>query len=155
MKTLAGVSLKHPESAYDGLQKSLQQEWELLQRVTPIIGDAFRPLEKALRETFVTMIFEGLGEGASEQGVTRLPVKQVGLALTEPTLTAPENWTASCVITAILVAALRGQVEFQTADHSACLQEVRMVVWRRSTHQAEEALATKIAGSPVQGARQL
>ena len=32
---LSGVAYKHLHSAYAGLQKSLQQEWEFLQRVTP------------------------------------------------------------------------------------------------------------------------
>ena len=37
-----------------------------MQRVTPGIGDAFSPVEKALQETFVPNLFEGLGEGALE-----------------------------------------------------------------------------------------
>ena len=108
--------------------------------------------EKALQDNFVPALFEGLGEGAPERGVTRLPVKQAGLALLDPNLTAPENWTASCVIKGHLFAALRGQVEFWTADHSAFLWEGRTAVQRRSTQQAEDALAAKIAGAPVQGA---
>ena len=32
-KILAGVALKHPQSAYAGLQKSLHQEWAFVQRV--------------------------------------------------------------------------------------------------------------------------
>ena len=35
MKTLEGVARKHLQSAYAGLQKSIQQEWEFVQRVTP------------------------------------------------------------------------------------------------------------------------
>ena len=35
VKNLAGVARKHLQSAYVGLQKSLQQEWEFVQRVTP------------------------------------------------------------------------------------------------------------------------
>ena len=97
--------------------KSLHREWEFVQRVTPGIRDAFGLVEKALRETFLPDLFEGLGEGAPEIGVTRPPVKQTRLALTDQTLTAPKNWTASCVITGHLVAALRGQLELQTADH--------------------------------------
>ena len=62
---------------------------------------------------------------------------------------------ASCVNTGHLVAALRGQVEFQTADHSACLQEGRTAVWRQIQQQAEEALVSTISGGLVQGARQL
>ena len=100
-------------------------------------------------------LFEGLGEGAPEQGVTRLPVKQAGLALPDPTLTDPENWAASCVVTEHLVATLRVQVEFRTADHLAFLREGQAAVWRRSTHRAEEALVATIAGDPVQGACQI
>ena len=50
--TLAGVDIKHPQSAYAGLQKSLQQEWAFVQRVTPGVGAAFGPVEEALREVF-------------------------------------------------------------------------------------------------------
>ena len=33
VQTLAGVACKQPQSAYAGLQKSLQQEWSFVQRV--------------------------------------------------------------------------------------------------------------------------
>ena len=51
--TLVGVSRKHPQSAYSGLKKSLQQQWEFLQQVTPGIRDAFVPVEKVLWENFL------------------------------------------------------------------------------------------------------
>ena len=69
-----------------------------MKRVTPVIGDAFVLVEKGLWETFVLAPLEGLGEGEPERGVTCLPVKQAGLALTDTTQTSPENWKASCVI---------------------------------------------------------
>ena len=62
VEILSGVSRKHPQSAYVGLQKSLQQEWAFVQWVTPGIGDAFGPVVKALRETFVPALSEGLGD---------------------------------------------------------------------------------------------
>ena len=46
-----------------------------MQRVTPGIGNAFGPVEKALRETFVPALFKRLGEGTLKRGVTLLPVK--------------------------------------------------------------------------------
>ena len=146
VEILARVSRKHLQSAYTGLQKSLQQEWAFVQRVTIGINNAFRPVEMALKETFVPALFEGLGGGVPERGVTRLPVKQAGLALPDPSQTAPENWTASCVITGYLVAALRGQVEFRTADHLACLREGRTDVWQRRQQGAEEALTATLVG---------
>ena len=100
-------------------------------------------------------LFEGLSEVVPEQGVTCLPVKQAGLALTDPSQTAPENWTASCVITGHLVAVLRGQVEFRTADHSACIREGRTVVWRRGQRRAEEALTAALEGALILHACQL
>ena len=75
VETLARVSRKQPQYSYAGLQKSLQKEWAFVQRVTPGIGDAFGLVEKALRETFVPALFEGLVNGIPERGVTRLLVK--------------------------------------------------------------------------------
>ena len=57
--------------------------------VTPGIGDAFGPVEKALRETFLPALFEVLVEGALERGVTRLPVKHTVLDLPDPTRMSP------------------------------------------------------------------
>ena len=74
------------------------------------------------------------------------------MALPDPTKTTPKRWAASCVITGHLVTALWGQVEFWTADHSACPKEGQTAVWKRIAQQAEEALAVTILGPPVQGA---
>ena len=120
VRTLAGVARKHPQSAYKGLQKSLQQEWAFVQRVTPGIGDAFGPVEE-ITTAFLPELFEGVGDCSPGRAITRLIVKQAGLTLPDPTRTAPDNWQASCVITGNLVSALRGQVPFWTADHAACL----------------------------------
>ena len=81
MAILSGVARKHPKSAYAGLKKSLQKEWEFVQRVTPGVGDSFGPVETVLKETFVPALSEGLCKGMLERGVTRLPVKQAVLAL--------------------------------------------------------------------------
>ena len=77
------------------------------------------------------------------------------LSLPDPTKTASENWTASYVITGHLVAVLRGQVEFRTADHSACLREGRTAVRRRGQIRVEEALKAALEGALVLHARRL
>ena len=126
-----------------------------MQRVTPGVGEALGPVEEALREIFVPALFEGLREGVPEREHTRLLVKQAGLALPDPIQTAPENWTASCLITGYLVAALRGQVEFRTADHSACLRESRTAVRKRGEIRAEEALTAVLERALVLQARRM
>ena len=123
-----------------------------MQRVTQGIGSAFGPVEKALRETFLPELFMGMGNGVPERGVTCLLVKQAGLELPDPSKTDPENWTASCVITGHLVASLRGQVEFRTADHCSCLHEGQTAVWQKGERWAEEAMTAALEGAPVQHA---
>ena len=77
-----------------------------------------------------------------------MPVKQAGMALLDLTLTAPENWQASCVITGHLVSALRGQVPFRTADHESCLRDGRAAVRRQNVDKAVASLETTIARAP-------
>ena len=60
-----------------------------MQRVTAGVGDAFGLVEEALRGVFVPALYEGLREGVLQRGITLLPVKQAGLALPDPTQTAP------------------------------------------------------------------
>ena len=85
------------------MQKSLQQEWEFVQRVTPGISNAFGLVEEEIAKAFLPALFEGAGDGAPGREITHLTVKQAGMALPDPTQTAPENWQASCVITGQLV----------------------------------------------------
>ena len=75
------MNRKNLQSYYAGLQKSLQQEWAFVQRITPGIWGAFRPVEKAIRDSFMLKLFQVSGEGILGQGVTCLPVKQAGMDL--------------------------------------------------------------------------
>ena len=124
-----------------------------MQRVTPGVGGVFYPVEEALREVFVPALFQGLKEGLPTRENTCLPAKQAGLAIPDPVKTAPENWTASCVITGNLVAALRGQAVFQTADHMACLRGGQLAVRHRGEQWAEAALTAALEGALVLQAR--
>ena len=97
------------------------------------------------------VLLQGLGEGTPERGITRLPVKQAVLEIPDSMKKAPENWMASCVVTGHLVAFLRVQEYFRTADHSACLREGSTALRKRRVLMAEEALAETLAGALVQG----
>ena len=108
---------------------------------------------EAPQETFLPDLFQGLGYGASGRGFNRLPVKQAVIYLLDPTKTAPENWTTSCVITGHLVTALRGQTTFWTANHTACLRGGRLAVSHKWELRAEAALTAALEGDPVKQAR--
>ena len=73
-------------------------------------------------------------------------MKKAGLDLPDSTKTAPENLTASYVITGHLVAALRGQEEIRTSDNSAYLQDGRAELQNQSVLRADEALVETLLG---------
>ncbi len=56
---LAVVAKNFPQAAYSsGLQKSLQQEWQFVQRVVKgISGDDFSEIEKAINDLFLPSLF--------------------------------------------------------------------------------------------------
>ena len=58
VRKLSRVARKHPQSAYAGLQQSLQQELAFVQQVTPGIGDAFGPVEEEIAMAFLPEPFE-------------------------------------------------------------------------------------------------
>ena len=155
VSVLEGVAHKHPQSDYAGLQKSLQQEWDFVQRVTPGVGAEYGPVKEALREVFLLALFQGLTEGLQTRANTRLPVKQARLAIPDPVQTAPDNWTASCVITGHLVASPRGQAAFRTANHTDCLRGGRLSVRHRGEQRAEAVLTVALEGGLVQQARRM
>ena len=82
-------------------------------------------------------------------------MKQAGISFPEPTNKASDNQTTYCVITGYLVAALRGQEEFSTADHAAYMREERAEVQKRNKLRSEESMEETLEGSPAHEARHL
>ena len=58
VEALARVAKRFPQTAYAGLAKSLQSEWQYLQRVVPNAGLSFAPVEAALTTTFLPSLLQ-------------------------------------------------------------------------------------------------
>ena len=54
------VACKHLQTAYAGLQKSLQKEWDFVQCAILDTGKALHTVEDALREVFLPALFREL-----------------------------------------------------------------------------------------------
>jgi hypothetical protein len=54
---LAFAALSHPQTAFAGLQKSLQHEWQFVQRVIGDIGDCFDDVKDSITNIFLPMLF--------------------------------------------------------------------------------------------------
>ena len=77
---LAAVAPNFPQAAYSGLQKSLQQEWQFVQRVTKGIGPEFKNIELSLTRTFLPTLFgDDYGDDDPRRNISCLPVKWAGI----------------------------------------------------------------------------
>ena len=153
--TLAGVAPRHPQTAYGGTQKSLQQKWAFVQCVTPDIGMAFQVVEYAMRDIFLPALFQGATAQIPGRAITGLSVRQAEIALPDPAQTAGENWTASCTITGHLAAALCGTADFRSGNHALLTRKVRTDIRQRHAEEAETALEEAWAAASKPDARQL
>jgi hypothetical protein len=82
IEQLAKVSQRFPQAAYAGLTKSLQMEWQYLQRVLPHAGPSFAPIETALTKTFLPTLLQEPGDSAAPlRDLMALPVRHAGLGI--------------------------------------------------------------------------
>ena len=114
-----------PQTAYSGLQRSLQQEWQFLQRVTTNVRDEFLPIRETLRKSFFPSLFADPLSDPLLMDILHLPAKTAGLSLPDPVTSAESNYAASQVICGHLVQALCGQIEFSIFDHIDTIEEGR------------------------------
>ena len=80
-----GVLCNHQKTAYAGLQKSLQQEWDFVQHVTPDIGTSLHTMEDSLRDEFLLDLFKEYTSYIPGREFTSLPVRKDMLALPDTT----------------------------------------------------------------------
>jgi len=62
VERLAQVAPRFPQTAYAGLSKSLQLEWQYLQRVVPDTGATLVPIEAAIANTFLPALLAEPGD---------------------------------------------------------------------------------------------
>jgi hypothetical protein len=122
---LAFVALSHPQSAYAGLQKSLQMEWQFVQRVVKGIGDDFSENEKSIDDLFLPALFsDKLEDHDARHFLRKLPMKFSGLGLPDPAASSKSNLEASTLVCSHLLAAFRSLETFSPAKHQSVRQTV-------------------------------
>ena len=127
---LAEVAKLYPQAAYSAMQRSLQQEWLFIQRVTDSIGpinSIYQPIESALDQKFIPSLFLLEQENLIPKlrNLTKLPVKDCGLALPDPTQTASANNKTSKQATTHLTQALLGNVAWDIDTHKETMADAK------------------------------
>ena len=122
IKIFGRIAKRYPQTAFAGLSKSLQMEWNYVQRIIPSISDKFVLIEKALTEHFLPALF---GEGevigpaviADLWDILCLPVKHAGLGIFNPAHQADHNFQVSESITKDISTSLRDNSELDAMVH--------------------------------------
>jgi hypothetical protein len=115
-----------PQAAYSGLQKSLQQEWHFVQRVTKGIGPKFASIEQTLAKTFLPTLFgNGYDNDDPWSALAGLPVKWAGLVIPDPTTLVQPNYEASILLCSHILAAFQGVHVFWSTNHLKVIKEVK------------------------------
>jgi hypothetical protein len=145
---LASVAPNFPQAAYSSLQKSLQQEWQFVQRVTEGIGPEFQTVELTLSTTFLPTLFgDNYDEDGPRRKISCLPVKWSGLAIPDPTSSADSNYNASILLCLHLLAAFRSVDTFWSANHMAVIVKVKAGL-KLCNHATHECTLTSLTLKP-------
>jgi hypothetical protein len=147
---LSMLATKYPQSAYTGLQKFLQNEWQSVQRVKPGIGEHFQRVEKALATQFLPALFgESLATATDDTDPRRLcaclPVKHAGIAIEDPTATSDVFYEVSTLICSHLTAAVRGVEKFKHSTHMAIRKDTIAELRKRKTQRHDKELSSILA----------
>jgi len=98
------VAKRFPQTAYAGLTKLFQMEWQYLQQVTPpgsALG-AFQPIEEAIRSHFIPALLGDSSESTDgERKPYSRPVKFGGLGIPNPTETSADDYSTSVLSPAV------------------------------------------------------
>ena len=93
-----------------------------------------------MQNSLLLDLFQGATAKVLSRGVTCLPVKQVGLAIPNPTLFVSDNYTALYVVTGNLVRDPRVKKQFKTRYHALILLEGCGNIWHYNVQNTQMAL---------------
>jgi hypothetical protein len=138
IKAIAKVAPLFPQMAYAGIQKSLQQEWQFVQRVIDGIGGEFSEVEAALTEVFLPALFEKtMPTGSHLQKVTALPVKVSGLSIPNAEHSGMKIFLTSMDCCSFLANVIMGRATWSHLDHKVTLKQTREAAQSSSITDAE------------------
>ena len=157
VKQLATVAADYPQAAYSGMQRSLQQEWQFMQRVSSLATNdpnTYSPLENAIRNTFVKELLQAPTFWASDEnreltkGLSKLPIRTGGLALPDPTETLTPSSSTSRKGTSHLTDSLLKLTDWDIDSHKETMKEAKSDYKSEKLKKAESEYKTLTSSTP-------
>jgi hypothetical protein len=156
VKALSMVARRYPQTAYAGLTKSLQAEWQYVQRVTPNIHLAFAPLELAIAQIFIPALLNcTIEEAAPLRPLIALPVRNGGLGILDPTKTSDHCYSASTSITSLVTDSLIHGKPLCAMEHRRTAAIGRLAAKNHLRATNDDNLSTILANSKPMDKRRI
>ena len=122
---LSKVAEKESQAALVGLTRSLQCEWNVVQRLVKDTSQLFASLEKMLEENFLPSLLGTSSVTHSDRVLYSLPVKRGGLGVRNPIEGAELAFSTSREATGCLVNSILLQDDFDQPLHKTKMREAR------------------------------
>ena len=139
LESLATIAETEPQVAFSALTKSMQFQWNYVQRVVPGCQSLFDELESVIAEKFLPAIF-GCEVSSLERELFSLPARMGGLGVFKPNEMTEMLFNSSKNSTKVIVDAIRGRQEFEIDTHFSQLLEVRAEVVKEKERLFDEKL---------------
>jgi hypothetical protein len=135
------VAGPYPQSAYTGMQKSVQAEFTFVQRVIRDVGDKFGTIREVVHRPFLpSLLKETPPENDPLHRLAALPAKSAGLALPDPVESADLNFRASEVTNSHIIQVMRGKEIFSLQDHQANTRKIKANIKKQKEVAHKSAL---------------
>ena len=122
---MSKVAEKEPQAVLVGLTRSLQCEWNFVQRVVKDTSQLFAPLEKMLEENFLPSLLGTSSVTHSDCVLYSLPVKRGWLGVRNPIEGAELAFSTSRESTDCLVSSILLHGDFDQTLHKTKMREAR------------------------------
>ena len=111
------AAVKFPQAVYAAFTKSLQCEWNYLQRVIPSNGEEYLDLKKEIERQLIPAIF-GREILDREFGLLELPAKWGGMGLRDPVKTSKGSFDDSLYATLLIQNAIKNDSRLNIGEHN-------------------------------------
>lgn len=111
LQRLSEIAKTEPQAAYAAFTYGVKHKWNYLMRTVPDVAPLLKPLEDAIRNTFIPAIANGRCPSDQERRLLELPPRMGGLGITNPQNLAESEFGNSIRITASLTGYITNQNE--------------------------------------------
>lgn len=141
IKKMSRASEKYPQTVHAAFTKSLQYEWQYLQRVTDGTEDTYSNLKNAIM-THLTPSIMSREVTTIEHQLYALPARLGGLAINDPTKQAKTAYETSLNANRLLIDAIRTGEEINIGDHQNHTHEILKEERKKRTNHDQQELET-------------